>query len=569
MLLVAGDRILLKNQTAGAENGIYVVQLTGAPVRATDNDDWSEMISAAVIVQAGTTQADTGWVCTANTGGTINVTTNNWFKAFSVAGAVDGTGAANLVAYWSDADTLTSNVNFVFDSSGRLIVGTTSAASSSMYTTRGTGTTNATFGYTHQNSSGQSVFKVADDGTTTIGNSTTAIITGTGMTMNSGSAYIINATAANLALTSTGLVQVQGGGTSSTTANLYVANTRSSTSSNQLSVLFSSAWTPVGAGTSTYVELDIAPTINQTTHTGASKSVYIHPTLTAVGSGGHEALTITATGQTALHTTAGKVRFDIGGDTAYDIFYRSLTGELARLGIGSNGQVLGITGGVPAWQTGGVAGNIYTTDGVIPATTTRTVGLGNSASKLVFQDLASDLMLEFGDGYIELGAGNITASAATAAMGASGGLFSVGATSLGITLQGATSTAVVTDNRTTKSGLQYAADYSATFSARSLVDKGYVDAALASAGSCSTAFIESSTATSVDLDANVGEVKDKNGTNVAFTIPTDVDKLFVFRNGALQGEGAGRDYTLNTGTNTITFIPALTATESVQLKKID
>ena len=40
--LVTGDRILIKNQSAGAENGIYIVQATGAPTRATDADTASD-----------------------------------------------------------------------------------------------------------------------------------------------------------------------------------------------------------------------------------------------------------------------------------------------------------------------------------------------------------------------------------------------------------------------------------------------------------------------------------------------------------------------------------------------
>ena len=38
VLLATGDRILIKDQAAPAENGIYVVQATGAPVRASDFD---------------------------------------------------------------------------------------------------------------------------------------------------------------------------------------------------------------------------------------------------------------------------------------------------------------------------------------------------------------------------------------------------------------------------------------------------------------------------------------------------------------------------------------------------
>src|SRR5688500_804482 len=36
--LVTGDRILLKNQTTQSENGIYTVNASGAPTRATDAD---------------------------------------------------------------------------------------------------------------------------------------------------------------------------------------------------------------------------------------------------------------------------------------------------------------------------------------------------------------------------------------------------------------------------------------------------------------------------------------------------------------------------------------------------
>jgi hypothetical protein len=55
--LVAGDRILIKNQASASENGIYVVQASGAPVRATDFDSLSpvdEVNGAWVGVQEGT-----------------------------------------------------------------------------------------------------------------------------------------------------------------------------------------------------------------------------------------------------------------------------------------------------------------------------------------------------------------------------------------------------------------------------------------------------------------------------------------------------------------------------------
>lgn len=64
--LATGDRILIKNQASGAENGIYTVNASGAPTRATDADSGAELVGAAVVVTEGTTNADTQWVCTTN-----------------------------------------------------------------------------------------------------------------------------------------------------------------------------------------------------------------------------------------------------------------------------------------------------------------------------------------------------------------------------------------------------------------------------------------------------------------------------------------------------------------------
>ena len=89
--LSVGDRVLVKNQGLPATNGIYVCD-SGVWARATDMDVWSEVPGAFTFVQSGTTQADTGWVCTSNAGGTINVTPITWTQ-FSTAGTYNaGTG---------------------------------------------------------------------------------------------------------------------------------------------------------------------------------------------------------------------------------------------------------------------------------------------------------------------------------------------------------------------------------------------------------------------------------------------------------------------------------------------
>lgn len=74
--LATGDRILIKNQAAGAENGIYVVPASGAPTRSTDCNSASTYLSGAfTFVESGTTNAGSSWVV--GTQGSINVGTTS------------------------------------------------------------------------------------------------------------------------------------------------------------------------------------------------------------------------------------------------------------------------------------------------------------------------------------------------------------------------------------------------------------------------------------------------------------------------------------------------------------
>jgi hypothetical protein len=74
VVLATGDRILIKNQSSGAENGIYVVAASGAPTRATDADAGAELVNASVYVSEGTANADTQWTCTTNATITVGST---------------------------------------------------------------------------------------------------------------------------------------------------------------------------------------------------------------------------------------------------------------------------------------------------------------------------------------------------------------------------------------------------------------------------------------------------------------------------------------------------------------
>lgn len=83
--IVAADRVLVKNQTLSQNNGLYLCA-SGAWTRTTDMNTWAQVPGAYVFVEDGTTQADTGWVCTSNAGGTLGTTAITWAQ-FSGAGS--------------------------------------------------------------------------------------------------------------------------------------------------------------------------------------------------------------------------------------------------------------------------------------------------------------------------------------------------------------------------------------------------------------------------------------------------------------------------------------------------
>ena len=84
--LVAGDRVLVKDQTTPSQNGIYVVSAT-AWTRAVDASTWDELVSAYVFVEQGATNADNGFLFTVDQGGTLG-TTNVTVVQFNGAGQV-------------------------------------------------------------------------------------------------------------------------------------------------------------------------------------------------------------------------------------------------------------------------------------------------------------------------------------------------------------------------------------------------------------------------------------------------------------------------------------------------
>lgn len=112
--VIAGDRVLVKNQTTTTENGIWVVA-AGAWSRSSDADTGAKLTSGSfTFVEEGTANQDSGWVMTTN--GTITIGTSPiaWSQ-FSGAGQI--TAGAGLTKNGNTLDVGTA-------SSSRIVVNT-------------------------------------------------------------------------------------------------------------------------------------------------------------------------------------------------------------------------------------------------------------------------------------------------------------------------------------------------------------------------------------------------------------------------------------------------------------
>lgn len=73
----AADRVLVKDQTTGSQNGIYIAA-AGAWARATDADSAAELVNAVTSIDQGTVNADKMFVQAANAPLTLGTTPLVW-----------------------------------------------------------------------------------------------------------------------------------------------------------------------------------------------------------------------------------------------------------------------------------------------------------------------------------------------------------------------------------------------------------------------------------------------------------------------------------------------------------
>lgn len=125
--VAVADRILVKNEATGANNGIYVVTATGsgaAPfvlTRATDADQDAEVTNGLfAFVSAGSANASSGWVLTTADPITVDTSALSFTQISGTAG-ITGSGVANRITYWSGTSAIASDADFTWDPTGNVL----------------------------------------------------------------------------------------------------------------------------------------------------------------------------------------------------------------------------------------------------------------------------------------------------------------------------------------------------------------------------------------------------------------------------------------------------------------
>ena len=121
--LVAGDRVLVKNQGTASQNGIYIVQESGAAVRATDANgtaDTGEVSGGTfTFVEEGDVNADSGWVVSSNGPITVGTDPIAWVQ-FSGTGQI--TAGAALSKTGNTLDVTVDDATIRVDGADKLAV---------------------------------------------------------------------------------------------------------------------------------------------------------------------------------------------------------------------------------------------------------------------------------------------------------------------------------------------------------------------------------------------------------------------------------------------------------------
>ena len=342
---LAGDRVLVKNQTTQANNGIYIAS-TGTWARSSDANTYAELVSAFLFVENGA-QSGSAWVCTSPQNGTLGVT------------AITFTQFSNTALYTAGTGLTLSGYQFSITPQGT--AGTYGSASSVPVFV-----TNASGQITSVTNTSISIAPSQINATIPNFGLTNSSLTVNGTLISLGGSGTITATASNALTIGTGLSGTSYNG--STPVTVAIANTSVTSGSytlgnftvnaqGQLTAASSSSTT--GSGN---VVLATSPTL--VTPNLGTPSTLVGTNITGTAS----ALNIGGNAATATSATSATTATNLASGTTYALPYQSGVGTTSFLASSTAGQVL-ITNGsstAPSWAssitlTSGSFGTLYTT----------------------------------------------------------------------------------------------------------------------------------------------------------------------------------------------------------------
>jgi hypothetical protein len=303
------DRVLVKNQTSLAENGIYVVNSSGSWGRATDADTWAELVGATCFITAGTANANTTWACNIASSGSLGVDPIVFVLFGASAAYTAGTGLSLVGSQFS----LATPVSVSNGGSG---------ASTLTGIVKGNGT---------------SAFSAAD------------------------ASDVINLIGSNAVANATTAASCSGNSLTATT--LQTARTINGISFNGSANITVTANTPDTLTFATDGLGDVGFTWSGSTVKKVSYNTIGSPSITGVGASGTWPINVSGTAA----SVSGVVGATNGGTgiASYatgDLLYASNTNVLSKLATTTNGNVL-ISGSLPSWGKVGLTTHV---SGILP-----------------------------------------------------------------------------------------------------------------------------------------------------------------------------------------------------------